>query len=217
MDGPSETPSLRERNKQEKLRRIREAARDLFLLQGYEATTTRQVAERAGVATGTLFLYARDKPELVFLIFRDEVGRVIEEAFAALPEGGLVDQATTVFAAFFSHYARRPELSRLFVKELIFLGEEKMQEHASLTLGFLMRICGLVEGAQGRGEVRGDVAPGAVANNFFALYLYHLMMWLALGAQEPEGAVRGLRQALVLQVEGLRPLEKGVDEGERAA
>ena len=48
--------SLRDQNKEEKRTRLLEAARALFRERGYEATTTRELSQRAGVATGTLFL-----------------------------------------------------------------------------------------------------------------------------------------------------------------
>ena len=51
---------LRERNKREKLVRIRAAARALFAKRGFEATTAREICERAGIGTGTLFLYVKD-------------------------------------------------------------------------------------------------------------------------------------------------------------
>ena len=40
---------LRERNKRDKLRRIRDAATELFLQKGFDDTTTRAIAQRAGV------------------------------------------------------------------------------------------------------------------------------------------------------------------------
>ena len=45
----------RERNKRDKLRRIKAAAWELFLDKGYDATTTREIAVKAGVGLGTVF------------------------------------------------------------------------------------------------------------------------------------------------------------------
>ncbi len=49
---------LRESNKLQKLRRIKSAAAALFTEKGFDAATTRDIARRARVAKGTLFLYA---------------------------------------------------------------------------------------------------------------------------------------------------------------
>ena len=45
---------------------MREAALDLFLAQGYDATTTDQVAAKAGVSTRTFFRYFDFKDEVLF-------------------------------------------------------------------------------------------------------------------------------------------------------
>jgi AcrR family transcriptional regulator len=57
----------RERNKQEKLERITAVARELFAQKGISEVTTQEVAQRADIAAGTLFLYAKTKGELLLL------------------------------------------------------------------------------------------------------------------------------------------------------
>ena len=58
----------RERNKQEKLDRITAAARELFAEHGVDEVTTQQIADKADIGTGTLFLYAKTKGELLLLV-----------------------------------------------------------------------------------------------------------------------------------------------------
>jgi TetR/AcrR family transcriptional regulator len=58
----------RERNKQAKLERITAAARELFAEHGVDEVTTQQIADRADIGTGTLFLYAKSKGELLLLV-----------------------------------------------------------------------------------------------------------------------------------------------------
>ena len=72
----------RERAKQEKLERIKAAARGLFSELGVSSVTTQQIADRADVATGTLYLYASTKAELLIMVQNDK--------FAAAIDGGLV-------------------------------------------------------------------------------------------------------------------------------
>ena len=68
---------LRAKNKAEKLQRIRKAARALFVKRGYDDTTMRDIAKRAEVGFGTLFTYASDKRDMLFLIFNDELDNVV--------------------------------------------------------------------------------------------------------------------------------------------
>ena len=75
--------SVRERNRREKLQRITEAARALFVEKGFDETTTREIARHADVALGTLFLYATDKRDLLFLICTSELEALTDKAFGA--------------------------------------------------------------------------------------------------------------------------------------
>ncbi|GAA1543292.1 helix-turn-helix domain-containing protein [Kribbella lupini] len=58
----------RERNKQQKLERITAAARELFAERGVDEVTTQEIADRADIGAGTLFLYAKSKGELLLLV-----------------------------------------------------------------------------------------------------------------------------------------------------
>ena len=205
---PSEAggPGLRERNKQEKLARIRAAALALFAEKGFAATTTREVAERAGVATGTLFLYARTKEELVLLVFAERVESVQEERFRTLrPEAPLLEQLLHVFAGFFAFYAEDPALSKMLIRELLFLSPEPAERHGELTRAFMERLGERVAAAQARGEIAPEVEPQVAAFNFFSVYLTTLIAWLS-GAFGPGESWRPvLVGALLLQLRGLGP------------
>src|SRR5215207_2682697 len=83
----------RERNKQEKLDRIIAAARDLFDTYGVDAVTTQQIAGKADIGTGTLFLYAKNKGELFLMVQNSsyvealEQGRATAESAPGVLEG----------------------------------------------------------------------------------------------------------------------------------
>jgi AcrR family transcriptional regulator len=197
-------PGLRERNKQEKLARIRAAALALFAEKGFAATTTREVAERAEVATGTLFLYARTKEELLLLVFAERVESVQEERFRTLrPRDSLLKQLLHVFSGFFAFYGESPALSRTLLRELLFLSPELAERHGQLTRAFLARLGERVAAAQARGEVAPEVLPETATFNFFSVYLTTLMGWLSGGFGPGEGWRPVLERALQLRLRGL--------------
>ncbi len=68
MPVASQPLGRRERNKQQKLDRITAAASELFAKHGVEDVTTQQIADKADIGTGTLFLYAKTKGELLLLV-----------------------------------------------------------------------------------------------------------------------------------------------------
>ena len=73
----------RERNKQAKLERITAAARELFAEHGVDEVTTQQIAEKADIGTGTLFLYAKTKGELLLLVQNSGYAAALEDGTAA--------------------------------------------------------------------------------------------------------------------------------------
>ena len=58
----------KEREKQEMRERIVEAATDVFAGEGYEKTSIRNIAERIEYSPGTIYLYFKDKNELLFAV-----------------------------------------------------------------------------------------------------------------------------------------------------
>ncbi|HLL53696.1 MAG TPA: TetR/AcrR family transcriptional regulator [Myxococcaceae bacterium] len=210
-DGPEGAASegLRAKNKREKEERILAAARELLSERGFEATTTRDIAERAGIGTGTLFLYVRTKEELLLRLFRQLVEGAQARLFGALPEDApLVERLMFVFGGFFDMYAEDPRLSRTYIRELLFLPPDVAEEHAEVVRAFLGRLGGLLEAAKARGEVDAEVDPMVATLGFFSLYLTTLLAWLN-GPPGSEPMYRqALRDGLQLQLRGLAPARR---------
>ncbi len=69
----------RERRKEARPGELLAAALDLFVEKGYAATRVEEVAQRAGVSKGTLFLYFSSKEELFKAVVRENIsGRFAE-------------------------------------------------------------------------------------------------------------------------------------------
>lgn len=200
---PEAATGLRERNKRDKLERIKTAARELFRAKGFEETTAREICERAGIGTGTLFLYVRDKRELLFLTFEADARRLFAAGKAeAATTAGLVDQLMCLFGRFTAYYAQDRVLSKAIVQELFFRAHDP-GGLGRLTREFAEHVADLVEAAQARGEIRGDLTPARAAMALFAHYAYWTLGWLGTEMLSRESVVPGLRRALELQVEGL--------------
>jgi AcrR family transcriptional regulator len=70
----------------DKRRRILDAALRVFAVRGYEGTSVPDVADAAGVGTGTLYHYFRDKAALVNEVYRDAKLRLRAALLDGLPE-----------------------------------------------------------------------------------------------------------------------------------
>ncbi len=169
-------PGRREQNKLEKRGRIIAAARALFTHKGFDATTSQEIADAAGVAGGTIFTYARTKEDLLILVFHDEMMEVVERGFvAARGSAGLLDQVIAFFETMVVYHVRDVPLARVLMRQLGYVGSEEqltlVQELMTRVLG---RLAQLVEAAKGQGEVDAASPLLRSARSLFAIYYYHL-------------------------------------------
>lgn len=170
--------SRRARRKEETLRRIEDAGWELFTTRGYESTSTREIADAADIAAGTLFNYFPEKRSLLIHLVQRELDAAVNEAFLGMRPSTLEQELTHVFAALTNCYATERRLSRVFIKELLFTDGERRAESAAWTFDLVRRISGLVRNAQRRGELDPSVDPMEVAQQVFSTHYFGLVTWL---------------------------------------
>jgi TetR/AcrR family transcriptional regulator len=77
---PSPSPTAtRQRRKQARPQELLTAALELFVEKGFSATRSDEVAARAGVSKGTLYLYFPSKEELFKAVVRNNIAALIAE------------------------------------------------------------------------------------------------------------------------------------------
>ncbi len=196
---------MRERKKLATRDRIRVAAAELFTRHGYGAATMRQIARRAHVGLGTLFNYAEDKRDLVFLIFNEELNAITDVALAApRPGQALVEQLLAVFRVHYRWLAGKPALARILLQELTFYSSGKQ---AATFHGIRKRLIDgvedLVRKAQQDRRIRNKEKAALIARHIFFVYSASLRWWIAAPRPRPEAGVADLRRLLRLQFQGL--------------
>lgn len=206
-----EAASRRDRKKLEKRTRLRDAAATLFEEIGFEATTTRLVAERADVAAGTVFLYADDKVDLLFLVFHDELEAEAERAYGKLERARTADGAKMAshlleaFRAFAAVYGRHPRAAGPFLSALPMAKSRHAIAVNVLTTGFIVRIAAYLDARKTTGEVAPHVDTFVAALTLFAQYYFALVTW-ASGVVTLETAIdTTLRASIELLTLGLLP------------
>jgi len=86
MDCSLDTKPRWERRKEARPQELLAAAIDLFVERGFASTRLEDVARRAGVSKGTLYLYFANKEELFKAVVRDSIVTVIGEAELSVAE-----------------------------------------------------------------------------------------------------------------------------------
>jgi TetR/AcrR family transcriptional regulator len=137
-----ERPEKRERRKEARPGELLAAALDLFVEKGFAATRSEEVAQRAGVSKGTLFLYFPSKDELFKAVVREHISGTIKEAFGELGQfpgtsSELVHymmqqwwerygntKASGISKLMMSEAGNFPELSKFYQQEVIIPGHQ---------------------------------------------------------------------------------------------
>ncbi|MBK6867472.1 MAG: TetR family transcriptional regulator [Burkholderiales bacterium] len=118
---PSTPAPRRVRRKQARPGELLEAALALFVEKGYAATRVEQVAARAGVSKGTLFLYFPSKEELFKAVVHENAGRHITDAFREVAEytGSSADLLGEFIRRWWTQYGGTPAagLTKLIMSE----------------------------------------------------------------------------------------------------
>lgn len=162
----------RDQNKADKRSRIEAAAAELFFERGYSGVSTLALAERAGVATGTVFRYAATKPELFLMSYNDQFAAAIQAGVRASKandrgDGGI----TAMLLEIFERASQMPENASVYQRELMF--GQFGGTFANQGLGLVQNLQQLIAGRLGhlataRGRQVDDQVLRAAADAIFA-------------------------------------------------
>lgn len=125
----------RERNKRDKLERIIAAASELFDAYGVDAVTTQQIADKADIGTGTLFLYAKSKSELLLLVQNSSyVAALAEGKAAAATKPQILDAVLAIIRPIVECNRVHVDNGRSYLRELVFGDPEEPHHRDALAL-----------------------------------------------------------------------------------
>ena len=157
---------------QKRERLLREAAR-LFAERGYNQTDMAQLAERAGVAKGSLYNYFKNKEDLYIHVCEDGIRRSREAIYGGMdPDWDIHRQVEHIFRSGMRFVLAFPEYLILYAN-ISSAGMERFSERLSLavekyTADYLKQL--LRRGLQ-RGTVRKDVDVNLAAFLINSLYI----------------------------------------------
>ena len=125
----------RERNKQAKLERITTAASELFSKHGVDEVTTQQIADKADIGTGTLFLYAKTKGELLLLVQNAQYAAALERGRAdaeTIPD--VLDAVLSIVKPIVLCNRSQIDNGRTYLREMVFGDPEEPRHGEALAI-----------------------------------------------------------------------------------
>lgn len=179
MQAPNDNKPRWERRKDARPQELLAAALDLFVERGFASTRLEDVAKRAGVSKGTLYLYFENKEELFKAVVRENIVHAIGEAedkLAASDESS-AELLRAILMAWWEHIGatRLAGITKLMMAEsgnfpelAQFYSEEVVERGSAL-------IASVLERGMARGEFRA-VDTGLMTSVLSAPVIM-LMMW----------------------------------------
>jgi len=152
---------------------ITEAAHELFITQGYNATSMRQIAKKAGIALGGIYNHFSGKEDIFKAVFLEnhpvlEMIPAIESASGDTVEEFVRNAADQMMAAI----ARRPHFLNLMFIEMVEFKSAHVQE---VFMENLPRGVGIVDRLiNAEGNIRSIPAPMLIRTFISLFFSYHL-------------------------------------------
>jgi len=147
-----------QRRAEDRPREICAAALEVFAEKGFAAAKLDEIAKRAGVSKGTLYLYFKDKEQLFRAVVRDTVVPNVEMLRAALIQTGLpFDELVRLFLSRFvdvTNHIPVGAVAKMVIAESRNFPELAKVWHDEVVSKAIGTITALIEMAQARGEVR---------------------------------------------------------------
>jgi AcrR family transcriptional regulator len=138
----------REQNKLELKQQILEAATRLFTEHGYDGFSLRQVAEAIGYTPTTIYLYFKDKDELLYTVALEGFGKFGETLQAAYDQHRTAkERVRAIGMAYLRFGLSHPLHYRLmFMQRCEFLSAKPIEGYLSITDSFGVLLRALEEG-----------------------------------------------------------------------
>jgi AcrR family transcriptional regulator len=159
-------PETRRRRKAERPQEILEAAFAEFSRNGYAVTTLDQIAERAGVTKGTIYVYFENKEHLFISMVREITKTTLDIVHGMFEshEGSTADLLRAQFSFIYQHIVedrRRREVVRMLIAEA-----PRFPALADRYHDEILRPClEMLRQAIQRGIDRGEIRNTAIVNS----------------------------------------------------
>ena len=145
---------VREQQKQATRARVMDAARDLFDHVGYEETTIRAIAEKAGVSVGSVFTTFSSKADILSQVIAERTAALTTELERVAPHlrGSLTDRLSSILAVHYDFQMRRPKLYLAYLAASFRAEHEEGFVRMGANPGLQTPIREILQGAIERGE-----------------------------------------------------------------
>lgn len=166
----------------EKYAAILDAAQGVIARQGYHHAQISRIAAEAGVAAGTVYLYFKNKPDLLVCLFRERLGLMIDEARISIAEGNdAVEKLRRFIWQHLRSLAARQDLAVVTQIEMRQAETTVQREISQIMKGYFHVIDEIIEEGQRTGLFRPTADPRQIRNMIFGVLDQSVTAWVMSG------------------------------------
>lgn len=154
--------------KEDKRTRILRSAVKVFARKGFYNSKVSEIAKNAGVADGTIYLYFKNKDEILISIFEEEMAKFITKARQEIEsENHVIKKIERFIHTHLNFVKRNPKLAQVLQLELR-QSNKFIKEYTGTKLREYLDLIGnLIEEGQEQGLIRKDIHPGLAKRVLF--------------------------------------------------
>ncbi|MFD2923942.1 TetR/AcrR family transcriptional regulator [Halobacillus naozhouensis] len=171
--------SLREKKKREVKNKILYAAEKLFKEQGFEKTTTNQIAKEAGIASGTAFNYFDTKAEILLAVFANQ-NKDVEDYVYSIME--TEDPSEIIFNYLWHHSQQLTKIDKTLLKELLqaFVTSYKnnptlIKQLIEIDLGFIDKLTKIMTELKDKNLIKNNFQNELAAEIIYSTLVYEFV------------------------------------------
>lgn len=151
--------------KSEKYHIILDAAIKVFAEHGFFQSTIAQIARKAGVADGTIYLYFENKDDILFQFFADKTAQVFDRFQQAVDKAGNAEEKLrNLVTSHFKEFQENKEMAIVFQAESrqVRQSDEIKAHIREISKKYREVIGEIIEEGQSEGSMRKDLYLGLV-------------------------------------------------------
>ncbi len=172
-----------QKNRTEKYHNILDSAGAVFAKYGFYRATISQIASRAGVADGTLYLYFKNKDDILYQYISYKTGVVFEKMNDAVDAGKSAEEKLrNLIRCHLQQFQSDRNMAVIFQSEARYLRDIQSQIK-DISKMYLDLLSDIIEQGQIEGSIRQDLFVGLVKRFILGAVEGVISTWVSAGGR----------------------------------
>jgi len=186
-----------------KHQKIIQAAAKVFAEKGFYNSRVSEIAKEANVADGTIYLYFKNKDDILISLFEEEFGRIVDNIKSELSrERNALDKIRRFAFAHLSIVSNTPHLAEVLSVEVRQSGKFMKEYINRPFMDYLNLVRSIFIEGQETGLIRKDLTPGVMKRALFGA-LDEMARYWVLSSKKKHSVEEAARQISEVFIRGV--------------